>query len=192
MYNDTYVPGSYLDLAPSKPFAKDDTNRRLQMEMNGQWMKNKNLPLMRPNATWTWLAHNVKFKSVVVKSHNVLILDTPQKIKLMRDHFPKWLIDNHCIFRASPDLPFKPIDPPTLELPEQARIHKYGKFFRHQRLEQIRKFEMEGGLITHANNKPCPIMGDDEILEHLELDSDSKNLAKIRNLMNEFKDSDTK
>ena len=53
-------------------------------------------------------------------SKNVLILDTPQKIQLMRDHFPKWLIDNHCIFNY-----FKPIDPPPLQLPEQARIHKY-------------------------------------------------------------------
>ncbi len=178
MYNDTYVPGAYLDLAPSKPFATHDTGRKMQMEMNGQWMKNKNLPLMRPNATWTWLEHNLAFKSMVVPvpkgrvtSKNVLILDTPRKIQLMKDHFPQWLIDNHCVFRAAPDLPFKPIDPPPLELPEQARIHKYrkpdwknaladGKCVVHEtveapngemvtleystpseRLEQIRKFE---------------------------------------------------
>ena len=61
-----------------------------------------------------------------------------------------------------------------------------------QRLEQIRKFENEGGLITHAHNGPCQMMGDDEVLEHLELDSDPENLEKIRNLMNEFKDNDTK
>ena len=137
MYTDTYVPGAYLDLAASKPLAKDGASRTMQIEMNGQWMKNKNLALMRPNATWTWTAHNLAFKSMVVpvtkgldaargiKKRNVLILDTPRKIQLMREHFPHWLIKDHCVFRAAPDLAFKPIDPPTLELPEQARIHKY-------------------------------------------------------------------
>ena len=141
------------------------------MEMNGQWMKNKNLPIMRPNATWTWLEHNQEFKSMVVpvpkgriRSKNVLILDTPRKIQLMTDHFPQWLIDHHCVFRAAPDLPIKPIEPPPLKLPEQARIHKYRKpecmvhetveapngemvtleySSPSERLQQIRKYEDE-------------------------------------------------
>jgi hypothetical protein len=198
MYNDTYVKGAYLDLTPSKPFAKDDTSRKMQMEMNGQWMKNKNLPLMKPNATWTWIDYNLEFKSMVVPvpkgrltSKNVLILDTPQKLQLMQEHFPQWLIDNHCSLHA---LPLTAYD--VLKDMEQPMIHESveapngeGIMLEYstpsERLEQIRKFEMEGGLITHAHNEPCPMMGDDEV-------SDPENLEKIRNLMNEFKDSDTK
>ena len=97
MSNDTYVKGAYLDLAASQPFAKDEASRQTQMELNGQWMKNKNLPLMRPYATWTWIDYKLEFKSEVRGDQNVLILDTPQKIQLFRDHFPQWLIDQHCI-----------------------------------------------------------------------------------------------
>ena len=158
MHNGTYLKGSYLDLAPSKPFSKDDTNRKMQIEMNGQWMKNKNLPMMKANATWTWYQYMVEFKSMVVPvskgrltSKNVLILDTPQKLQLMQEHFPQWLIDNHCSLRST-------VAVPELKLPEQARIHKY----RNNVLNgQLRKFENEGGLITHAHNEPCPMMGDD-------------------------------
>ena len=167
MYNDTYVKGAYLDLAASKHFAKDDATRKMQIEVNGQWMKNKNLPLMRPNATWTWLEHKVKFKSMVVNSKNVLILDTPQKLQLMTEHFPQWLIDNHCSLHALPltaDDALKDMVQPMIheavEAPNGEMI-TLAYTTPSERLEQIWKFENEGGLITHAHNEPCPMMGDE-------------------------------
>ena len=211
MYNDTYKPGTYLDLTPSEPFAKNDTCKKMQMQMNGLWMMNTNLPLMKPGATWTWAQYNVEFKTMVVpvptdgfvtRQKNVLILDTLEKVQLMRDHFPQWLIDSHCKI-SGPSASFKPIVPPELELPEPAQIDLIEQVNRladaelandnsinvlaemdqpmihesveapngemitleystpSQRLKQIRKFENEGGLITHAHNEPCPMMGDE-------------------------------
>ena len=140
------------------------------MEMNGQWMKNKNLPLMKPNATWTWIDYNLEFKSMVVpvtkgrdknffKSHNVLILDTPQKIQLMRDHFPKWLIDNHCIFRASSDSS-KPIDPPDLVLPEPALTDEQRR--RIQRNKQVALGTLEKNELPRKNADTSKILDEME------------------------------
>jgi hypothetical protein len=152
MYNDTYVKGAYLDLTPSKPFAKDDTSRKMQMEMNGQWMKNKNLPLMKPNATWTWVDYNLEFKSMVVPvtkgrltSKNVLILDTPQKIQLMRDHFPQWLIDNHCHIVQQIE------NVPKLVLPEPALTDEQRR--RIQRNKQVALDTLENNELRRKNDE---------------------------------------
>ena len=132
------------------------------MEMNGQWMKNKNLPLMKPNATWTWVDYNLEFKSMVVPvtkgrltSKNVLILDTPQKIQLMRDHFPKWLIDNHCIFNY-----FKPVDPPTLQLPEPALTDEQRR--RIQRNKQLALDTLEKNELPRKNADTSKILDEME------------------------------
>ena len=101
------------------------------MEMNGQWMKNKNLPLMRPGATWTWVDYDLKFKSMVVPvtkgrltSKNVLILDTPQKLQLMTEHFPQWLIDNHCSLRSTVAVPELKLPAPALTDEQRRRIQR--------------------------------------------------------------------
>ena len=152
MYNDTYVKGAYLDLAPSKPFAKDEASRKMQMEMNGQWMKNKNLPLMKPNATWTWIDYNLEFKSMVVPvskgrltSKKVLILDTPQKIQLMRDHFPQWLIDNHCHIVQQIE------NVPKLVLPEPALTDEQRR--RIQRNKQVALDTLENNELRRKNDE---------------------------------------
>ena len=201
MYNDTYVKGAYLDLAPSKPFAKDETSRKMQMEMNGQWMKNKNLPMMNPGATWTWIDYDLKFKSMVVPvtkgrltSKNVLILDTPQKIQLMRDHFPQWLIDNHCIFQQIENVP-------KLVLPEPALTDEQRR--RIQRNKQVALGTLENNELRRKNVDDV-LAGMDLPMIHesveapngemimLEYSTPSERLEQIRNLMNEFKDNDTK
>ena len=70
--------------------------------------------MMKPHATWTWIAFDLEFNTVPdCNEKNVLVVDTPLKLQLVKDHFPQWLLKEHCLVRSTALVP----------RPESPKVH---------------------------------------------------------------------